>query len=43
MAKGLGIRNMQHRTKLLKGNINWEVTTAGGTAVVINLPLVQSL
>lgn len=43
MSKGLGIRNMQHRTQLLKGEINWEVTTAGGTAVVINLPLAQSL
>jgi signal transduction histidine kinase len=39
--KGIGIRNMQHRTKLLKGEISWEVTTAGGTAVLINLPLSQ--
>lgn len=36
---GMGIRNMQHRTSLLGGDIRWEVTTAGGTAVLITLPL----
>jgi len=36
---GMGIRNMQHRTNLLGGDIRWEVTTAGGTAVLITLPL----
>jgi signal transduction histidine kinase len=36
---GMGIRNMQHRTNLLGGEIRWEVTTAGGTAVLITLPL----
>jgi signal transduction histidine kinase len=36
---GMGIRNMQHRTKLLGGEIRWEVTSAGGTAVLITLPL----
>ncbi|MEZ2443040.1 signal transduction histidine kinase [Chitinophaga sp. W3I9] len=36
---GMGIRNMQHRTSLLGGEIRWEVTTAGGTAVLITLPL----
>ncbi|RFS27013.1 hypothetical protein DVR12_04310 [Chitinophaga silvatica] len=41
--KGLGIRNMQHRTRLLQGEISWEVTTAGGTAVMISLPLAKSL
>lgn len=38
-ASGLGIRNMQHRTQLLGGSINWEVTDAGGTAVLIKLPV----
>lgn len=38
-AIGMGIRNMQHRTNLLGGDIRWEVTTAGGTAVLITLPL----
>lgn len=38
-AIGMGIRNMQHRTRLLGGDIRWEVTTAGGTAVLITLPL----
>jgi signal transduction histidine kinase len=38
-AIGIGIRNMQHRTRLLGGDIRWEVTTAGGTAVLITLPL----
>ncbi|NLR60410.1 hypothetical protein HGH93_20030 [Chitinophaga polysaccharea] len=36
---GMGIRNMQHRTRLLGGDIRWEVTTSGGTAVLITLPL----
>ncbi|PSL43883.1 histidine kinase/DNA gyrase B/HSP90-like ATPase [Chitinophaga niastensis] len=36
---GMGIRNMQHRTNLLGGEIRWEVTTAGGTAVLITLPV----
>jgi signal transduction histidine kinase len=36
---GMGIRNMQHRTRVLGGDIRWEVTTAGGTAVLITLPL----
>ncbi|MCW3465266.1 sensor histidine kinase [Chitinophaga nivalis] len=36
---GMGIRNMQHRTQLLGGTIQWEVTTAGGTAVLIKLPV----
>ncbi|CAL1517974.1 ATP-binding protein [Chitinophaga sp. MM2321] len=38
-ATGMGIRNMQHRTNLLGGTIRWEVTTAGGTAVLIQLPV----
>lgn len=38
-AIGMGIRNMQHRTNILGGDIRWEVTTAGGTAVLITLPL----
>lgn len=36
---GMGVLNMQHRTSLLGGDIRWEVTTAGGTAVLITLPL----
>ncbi|MFY0255944.1 sensor histidine kinase [Chitinophaga sp. 30R24] len=36
---GMGIRNMQHRTNVLGGEIRWEVTTSGGTAVLITLPL----
>ncbi|NSL86826.1 sensor histidine kinase [Chitinophaga solisilvae] len=38
-ATGMGIRNMQHRTQLLGGTINWEKTVAGGTAVLIKLPI----
>ena len=38
-ATGMGIRNMQHRTRLLGGHIRWEVIPAGGTAVLITLPL----
>ncbi|HVI44752.1 MAG TPA: ATP-binding protein [Chitinophaga sp.] len=38
-SNGMGIRNMQHRTNLLGGTIHWEVTSAGGTAVLIKLPV----
>lgn len=36
---GTGLLNMQHRTQLLGGTINWQNNPTGGTIVLILLPL----
>lgn len=36
---GVGIMNMQHRTKLLGGTIEWNSAEGNGTEVQINLPI----
>jgi signal transduction histidine kinase len=36
---GLGLLNMQYRTRLLGGSINWEPAPGGGTFVNISLPV----
>lgn len=38
---GVGILNMQHRTKLLGGTITWHTLPNGGTQVCITLPVQQ--
>ena len=38
-SKGLGIRNMIHRTKILKGNLQIDSIPGGGTTVHIEFPI----
>ncbi len=38
---GVGILNMQHRTKLLGGLISWNTLPDSGTQVLITLPVQQ--
>ncbi len=37
--KGIGLLNMQHRTALLGGNIEWQSADGEGTRITINIPL----
>ena len=39
---GLGIQNMKHRTKLLGGNITWNIP-ASGSSITIQLPVKESM
>lgn len=38
-SSGLGLRNMQQRTKLLGGEINWSSERPGGTKILITIPV----
>ena len=38
---GIGIMNMQHRTRLLGGTIVWNKLPESGTQVLITLPVQQ--
>lgn len=37
--KGLGLKNMKHRTQLLGGTIKWEPLPEHGLGIIINLPI----
>lgn len=36
--KGLGLKNMKHRTQLLGGTIDWKPIPENGTSIIIHLP-----
>ncbi|NCI47821.1 sensor histidine kinase [Sediminibacterium soli] len=40
--KGLGLRNIKHRTALLGGSVQWHTRPGGGTVVEISLPVNQT-
>lgn len=40
--KGLGFRNISHRTHLLGGTVNWQSAPGKGTTVIIELPANQT-